>query len=191
MQLPVLLGITFLAVFSCVNDSKEKTPHKETISSVVSEENLIKSANSLNSKKLPEDSNSITKRELLNDFIKPLYSYPKIKSSMAKYGSDGLLYRQGIDIPFNGRLIDENSNGVAILESSFLDGQPHGQQLRRNEQGKVIMEAIFDRGVLTGIKTMWWPNGLVREEEYWDRGSYKGRKVWDESGRLIKEERVE
>jgi len=43
---------------------------------------------------------------------------------------------------------------------------------------------------LTGVKTKWWDDGRVREEEYWENGSYRGRSIWDESGRLVKEERA-
>ncbi|MEK9772562.1 MAG: hypothetical protein VW576_03250 [Opitutae bacterium] len=134
--------------------------------------------------------NAERKNELLADFEKPLQTYPQIRSSMAVYGDDGLLYRKGIDTPFSGRLIDLSREGVALLEVSFLEGQPHGLQARRNEDGSLAMEAIFDHGVLTGIKTRWWPSGLVKEEEYWDDGTYKGRCMWDESGRMVKEERV-
>ena len=138
----------------------------------------------------PAKTNAERKSELLTDFEKPLHSYPQIKSSMASYRDDGLLYRKGIDTPFSGRLVDLSAQGVALLEVSFLDGQPHGQQLRRNEDGSLAMEAIFQHGVLVGIKTAWWPSGLVKEEEYWDEGTYKGRRVWEENGRLVKEERV-
>ena len=130
------------------------------------------------------------KKELLEDFVKPLQSYPLVESSMTKYEKDGLLYREGISTPFSGRLVERNSLGISTLEASFLDGYPHGQQIRRYEDGAISMEAVFDRGVLTGIKTRWWENGKIREEEYWDGGNYRGRKIWDDNGRVIKEERV-
>ena len=31
---------------------------------------------------------------------------------------------------------------------------------------------------------------MIKEEEYWDNGEYQGRRLWDENGRLIKEERT-
>ena len=134
--------------------------------------------------------NESRKKQLLEDFAKPLQSYPLVESSMTKYENDGLLYRKGIPTPFSGRLVERNSLGTSTLEASFLDGHPHGQQVRRHPNGSISMEAVFDRGVLTGIKTRWWKNGQIREEEYWDGGNYRGKKSWDVSGRVIKEERV-
>ena len=130
------------------------------------------------------------KNKLLEDFKKPLSSYPLIDSSMASYKKNGLLYREGIDKPFTGRLIDKNRAGVTVLEVSFLDGQPHGQQIRRNDNGILAMDAFFEHGTLSGTKTQWWPNGLIKEEEYWPNGTYNGRCQWDEDGRLVREERV-
>ena len=138
-----------------------------------------------------EEQKDQLKSKLLKDFDKPLRSYPKIKSSMATYAKDGLLYRKGIVAPFSGRLFDESEDGVILLEVAFLEGKPHGAHIRRNRQNNITMEAFFDHGVLTGVKTKWWSNGLVNEEEYWDEGSYKGKKVWDETGRLLKDERVD
>ena len=132
----------------------------------------------------------LKKKKLLKDFVKPLKSYPLVESSMTKYKDDGLLYRKDIPTPFSGRLVERNSLGISTLEASFLDGYPHGEQIRRYGNGAISMEAIFDRGVLTGIKTRWWENGQIREEEYWDDGNYRGRKSWDDNGRVLKEERV-
>ena len=134
--------------------------------------------------------NESRKKQLLEDFAKPLQSYPLVESSKTKYENDGLLYRKGIPTPFSGRLVERNSLGISTLEASFLDGHPHGQQIRRHPNGSISMEAVFDRGVLTGIKTRWWKNGQIREEEYWDGGNYRGKKSWDDRGRVIKEERV-
>jgi antitoxin component YwqK of YwqJK toxin-antitoxin module len=134
--------------------------------------------------------NKEIKNSILHQFDKPLHSYPKIESSMTEYGKDGLLYRKGVAGPFSGTVVNLDENRVALLEASFLQGQPHGVQLRRNKNGGIIMEALMNRGILTGVKTKWWDNGSVKEEEYWGNGSYKGRSVWDEQGRLVKEVRA-
>ena len=140
----------------------------------------------------PEDSSVkiIIKEKLLEDFEKPLHSYPLLSSLSAVYGKDGLLYRKGINVPFSGRLVDVSDSGIYLLEVSFLEGQPHGQQIRKNEEGITLMEAFFNRGSLVGVKTKWWSSGLIKEEEYWDNGKYRGRRLWDKTGRLIKEERA-
>jgi hypothetical protein len=133
--------------------------------------------------------NKDVSEKILNEFEKPLHTYPLIEHTMAEYGKDGLLYRKGVSGPFSGRMIHSDQAGNSILEASFLDGRPHGRQIRKNEGGLVLMEAWMDRGVLSGVKTKWWENGKVHEKEYWEDGSYQGRSIWDESGRLLRQER--
>jgi len=128
--------------------------------------------------------------KILKDFEKPLHTYPLLKHTMVEYGKDGLLYRKGVDGPFSGRMTHSDQAGNTTLEASFLDGRPHGRQIRKNKDGLVMMEAWMDHGVLSGVKTKWWESGKVHEEEYWENGSYRGRSVWDESGRLLKQERT-
>jgi hypothetical protein len=131
-----------------------------------------------------------TKKEIVEDFPKPVPSYPTIGRDDTETHEGGVLYRKNIDRPFTGRLVEKYHNGSISLEASYLDGLPHGQQLRRFENGKPALEAIFDFGVLSGIKTRWWESGGVREEEYWSEGKFFGRRLWDESGRIIREEMV-
>lgn len=128
--------------------------------------------------------------KLLEGFSKPLSSYPLVEISHTQYGKNGLLYRNGIRVPFSGRLIERNSLGVIIFEASFLNGLPHGRHLRKDGNGRVSMESFFDRGKMTGRKTKWWRNGKKSEVEYWGDGQYSGRKVWDEGGRLLRAEMV-
>jgi antitoxin component YwqK of YwqJK toxin-antitoxin module len=132
--------------------------------------------------------NKYVKEKILKEFDKHLNEYPMLEHTMAIYRQDGLLYPKGATSPFSGRIIHLNETGNSIHEAFFLDGQPHGKQIRKNNEGMVVMEAWMDRGVLSGVKTKWWRNGQVNEEEYWEEGSYRGRSVWDESGRLIKQE---
>jgi antitoxin component YwqK of YwqJK toxin-antitoxin module len=99
-----------------------------------------------------------------------------------------LVYRKGIETPFTGRIIDRFESGEIKMDSSYMEGQPHGMQVRYYDNGQPALEASFDQGRLSGIKSRWWENGLIREEEYWSEGKYRGRRLWDESGRLTKEE---
>lgn len=128
------------------------------------------------------------KEEILADYEKPIVSYPAINSAESRNGEDGLIYRDGIDKPFTGRIIDRFENGDVKMDSSYLNGQPHGLQIRYHENRNPALEATFDNGRLSGVKTRWWENGLIREEEYWSEGNYRGRKLWDEAGRVTKEE---
>jgi hypothetical protein len=128
------------------------------------------------------------KEEILADYEKPLVSFPAISSDESNIGDDGLVYREGIESPFTGRIIDRFEGGEVKMDSSYLNGHPHGIQVRYFDNGKPALEASFDKGRLSGIKSRWWQNGLIREEEYWSEGKYRGRRLWDESGRLTKEE---
>jgi len=160
---------------------------KPSLSVVLSPEQVKERAPGV---QIRERVNKGVSKKILNEFEKPLHTYPLLDHTMVEYGKDGLLYRKGVDGPFSGRMIHMGQGGDSILEASFLDGRPHGAQIRKNKDGRVIMEAWMDRGVLTGVKTKWWDDGRVREEEYWENGSYRGRSIWDESGRLVKEERA-
>ena len=128
--------------------------------------------------------------DILEDFEKPLWTYPSIKSEESFRSAEGVLFRKGIDKPFTGRVVERSPKGEVLLEASYLDGLPHGQQLRRFPDGAPALEAIFDRGVLSGVKTRWWTNGEIREEEYWSDGEFRGRRLWDDQGRLLKEEMI-
>ena len=131
-----------------------------------------------------------TENEIMTDFEKPLRSYPTISSAESKTGKDGLLYRDGLEVPFTGRLIGRFEDGSVSMEASYKDGLPHGPQIRRFPGGSPALEAIFDYGILSGIKTKWWRQGIIREEEYWSEGQYRGRRLWDQEGRLLREEIV-
>jgi antitoxin component YwqK of YwqJK toxin-antitoxin module len=131
-----------------------------------------------------------TEEEIMTDYEKPLRSYPTISRAESKTGKDGLLYRDGLEVPFTGRLIGRFEDGSVSMEASYKDGLPHGQQIRRFPGGSPALEAIFDHGILSGVKTKWWGQGIIREEEYWSEGQYRGRRLWDQEGRLLREEIV-
>ena len=135
-------------------------------------------------------SNDRSEEEIINDFPKPIKTYPLIEKEDVEILNGGILYRKNIDRPFTGRMFEKYADGSIALESSYLDGLPHGQQLRRFENGKPALEAVFDQGVLSGVKTKWWENGKIREEEYWSEGEFFGRRLWDQEGRMIREELV-
>ena len=130
-------------------------------------------------------------KELFEDFERPIDSYPRITEQESIKDVEGIVYRDGIDEPFSGRLIKNYENGQVALSSTYLNGLLHGLQVKFFEDGQRSFEAIFDQGILSGVKTRWWRNGSVREEEYWSNGNYNGRKLWDETGRLIREELLE
>ena len=181
-----ILSLYFL---SCGEDGKKGRVSDSNISEHTLEFSVEQVKEHVPGVQMRERVNKGVSEKILNEFEKPLHTYPLIEHTMAEYGKDGLLYRKGVNGPFSGRMIHSDQAGNSILEASFLDGRPHGRQIRKNEGGLVLMEAWMDRGVLSGVKTKWWENGKVHEEEYWENGSYQGRSVWDESGRLLKQER--
>lgn len=136
------------------------------------------------------DSKDRTEKEIIEDYPKSLRSYPTIRQDETETHENGVLYRKQIERPFTGRVVDTHKDGSVALEAYYLDGLPHGQHLRRFENGNPALEAIFDNGVLSGTKTRWRESGGVKEEEYWSEGKFYGRRLWDESGRIIREEMV-
>lgn len=176
----VSVFLVLILITSCGTDKEKEEPDLKKSQS--GDENKQDQGN------LRFVSNDRNKEQILSDYEKPIVSYPAITSSESSSGEDGLIYRDGIETPFTGRIIDRFENGKVEMDSSYLEGQPHGTQLRYFQNGKPALEATFDNGRLSGIKSRWWESGLIREEEYWSDGNYRGRRLWDESGRLTKEE---
>ena len=87
-------------------------------------------------------------------------------------------------------MVESFDDGSIALETSYYRGLPHGQQVRNFPNGQRALEVNFDQGSIVGTKSRWWPNGLLREEGYWSEQKYLGRRLWDQTGRLIKEEIV-
>lgn len=177
---PAIFLILSSFFFSCSSEQRE-----DTHPSIDPAQDLTKGNEDSSARFITKDRK---KEEILADYDKPLVSYPAISSNESSTGTDGLVYREGIETPFTGRIIDRFESGEIKMDSSYLDGQPHGMQVRYYGNGKPALEASFDNGRLSGIKSRWWENGLIREEEYWSEGKYRGRRLWDESGRLTKEE---
>ena len=73
---------------------------------------------------------------------KPIVSYPAITSAESKLGEGGLVYRDGIETPFTGRIIDRFENGDIQMDSSYLEGQPHGVQVRYYKNGKPALRLL-------------------------------------------------
>lgn len=141
------------------------------------------------------EENSSSRKEifiakLMEDFQKPLHTYPRISNEESFSDSSGIVFRKGIEEPFTGRIVEYHKNGNISLDASYLDGVAHGIQAKYFESGVIALEAIFNKGILEGAKTRWWENGTLREEEYWNEGKYTGRKLWDNNGRLLREELV-
>jgi antitoxin component YwqK of YwqJK toxin-antitoxin module len=130
-------------------------------------------------------------KRILSDYEKPLQSYPQIWQDEAIIQKNGRLYRENItDEPFTGSVVESFEDGSISLQTSYYRGVPHGQQIRNFPNGQKALEVNFDQGVIVGTKSRWWPNGMIREEGYWSEGKYLGRRLWDQTGRLAKEEMV-
>jgi antitoxin component YwqK of YwqJK toxin-antitoxin module len=177
---PLLLVSLLLSSFYSCSDNQTKSTH---LIDEISEDNV-----SLEPKLIHSSASERKIKELFEDFERPIDSYPRITEQESIKDIEGIVYRDGIQEPFSGRLIKNHDNGQVALSSTYLNGLLHGLQVKFFEDGQRSLEAIFDKGILSGVKTRWWRNGLVREEEYWDDGKYNGRKLWDETGRLIREE---
>ena len=130
-------------------------------------------------------------KNIFSDYEKPLQNYPQIWQDEAVIQKNGRLYRENItDEPFTGTVVESFEDGSISLQTSYYRGLPHGQQIRNYPDGKRALEVNFDQGVIVGTKSRWWPNGVLREEGYWSEEKYLGRRLWDQTGRLIKEEIV-
>ena len=180
------LLVLFFTCFSGCSDSKNLDVKKDSNEQEIDS----KDGNLSSPKKLSFESRDRTVEKILVDYEKPIESYPRISSKESRTDQSGVVYRDGINEPFTGRIIDYFADGKLKQESTYLNGQHHGLHIKYFENGNRSFEATFDNGTLSGITSRWWPNGLKRQEEFWSEGKFYGRKLWDESGRLLKEERV-
>jgi hypothetical protein len=129
--------------------------------------------------------------EIMRDFGQPISTLPVMDSNQSVLGQDGKVYFPGGEgVLFTGKLRELYPDGRPAFESSYLEGVPHGNQLRWHESGHLALESLFEDGRLVGVKTRWWPDGRKREEEYWSNGRFRGRRLWDSLGRLTREELV-
>lgn len=129
--------------------------------------------------------------EIMRDFGQPLSSLPVLDANRSVTGQDGKIYFPGEKgTLFTGKLRELYPDGRPAFESSYLEGVPHGNQLRWHESGHLALESLFENGRLVGMKTRWWSDGRKREEEYWSDGRFRGRRLWDSDGRLTREELV-
>ena len=127
--------------------------------------------------------------EIMRDFGQPISTLPVMDSNQSVLGQDGKVYfPDGEGGLFTGKLRELYPDGRPAFESSYLEGVPHGNQLRWHESGHLALESLFEHGRLVGVKTRWWPDGRKREEEYWGDGRFRGRRLWDSMGRLTREE---
>ena len=136
-------------------------------------------------------SNDRKLEEIMEDFTGTIETYPTVDQGETMMKKNGRLYRRGVeDEPFTGTVIEAFPDGSLSLVTTFYQGKPHGFQKRSFPDGLMASEIFFDKGILSGTKSKWWKSGHVREEEYWSDGKFRGRRLWDEAGRLIREEIV-
>jgi hypothetical protein len=129
--------------------------------------------------------------EIMEDFAGSIETFPMVDQGETIMKKNGRLYRRGVeDDPFTGTVVEAFPDGSLSLITTFYQGKPHGFQKRSFPDGAMASEIFFDKGILSGTKSKWWKSGHVREEEYWSDGKFRGRRLWDETGRLIREEIV-
>ena len=129
--------------------------------------------------------------EIMEDFAGSIDTFPTVDQGETTMKKNGRLYRRGLeDEPFTGTVVESFPDGSLSLSTTFYQGKPHGFQKRSFPGGVMASEIFFDKGILSGTKSKWWKSGHIREEEYWDGGKFRGRRLWDEAGRLIREEIV-
>ena len=93
----LLLGL----IYSCSDNQITSTDLKNEIS----EDNV-----SLESEKSQSSADERKIKELLKDFERPIDSYPRITEQESIKDIKGIVYRDGIDEPFSGRLIKNYDN---------------------------------------------------------------------------------
>jgi hypothetical protein len=190
VNLTRMLGFVFvLALMACGSDEPEEAKPVSTDPSTNSAISRDPIPNAPDLTHIPGSDRDAS--EIMRDFGQPLSTLPVLDSNQSVLGPDGKVYYPGDDGSlFTGKLRELYPDGRPAFESSYLEGVPHGNQLRWHESGHLALESLFEDGRLVGMKTRWWPDGRKREEEYWSDGRFRGRRLWDSDGRLTREELV-
>ena len=139
----------------------------------------------------PVEVDDRTAADIMMAFHRPAGDLPVLETNQTRLGGDGLLYIGEVEgAPYTGKVRELFADGRPSFESTYLNGNLHGRQLRWHENGYLAVDALFEEGRIVGVKRRWWPDGRKREEEYWSNGRFRGRRLWDEDGQLMREELV-
>ncbi len=139
----------------------------------------------------PVEVDDRTAADIMMAFHRPAGDLPVLETNQTRLGGDGLLYIGEVEgAPYTGKVRELFADGRPSFESTYLNGNLHGRQLRWHENGYLAVDALFEKGRIVGVKRRWWPDGRKREEEYWSNGRFRGRRLWDEDGQLMREELV-
>ncbi len=80
--------------------------------------------------------------------------------------------------PFTGLAVEYWPNGKKKVEVDYLDGKPHGREIRWYENGRKKSEIECREGVAHGKAVSWYGNGRKESEAQWDDGKRQGRSAW-------------
>lgn len=100
---------------------------------------------------------------------------------------DGLVFRSGGQVPFEGILVENWSAARRKAEVPVRRGKVHGVTRGWYENGAREVEEPFRGGVSHGWRTRWHPNGRIKSQVWIQHGTLCGSfREWHPNGRLAR-----
>ncbi|UQV47774.1 hypothetical protein KIV45_13680 [Janthinobacterium lividum] len=93
--------------------------------------------------------------------------------------------------PFSGVAFENDSNGILITETSFIDGQKSGISRQWSAASRLILEEWFALNALHGTAREWHDNGARKSDGHYELGICIQEQVWDAQGTLLKDYRID
>ncbi|PHV27789.1 hypothetical protein CSQ93_12610 [Janthinobacterium sp. BJB426] len=94
-------------------------------------------------------------------------------------------------IPFSGIAFENDTDGVLITETSFIDGQKNGISRQWSVASRLIREEWFALNALHGPAHEWHDNGARKSDGRYELGICILEQVWDAQGTLLKDYRID
>ena len=107
----LLVSLLLSLLYSC-SDNQTKSTH---LIDEISEDNV-----SLEPKLIHSSASERKIKELFEDFERPIDSYPRITEQESIKDIEGIVYRNGIQELFSGRLIKNHDNNGKLLSQAHI-----------------------------------------------------------------------
>ena len=177
-------GISFSSSSPKVGDQVEMGPKKRIESAKVTKiENAPQTA--VNS--------STEKQQKLKGEVKPEEPLAETKPELEGVNGDeleereGIMYLNGSDTPYTGKVFNLYENGQKISEENYKDGKLDGLWLMLHDNGQKWSEGNYKDGKLDGLWVRWHENGQKKGEATFkdDKHVEGSGKWWNSKGEPV------
>jgi antitoxin component YwqK of YwqJK toxin-antitoxin module len=98
---------------------------------------------------------------------------------------EGIMYLNGSDTPYTGKVFRLYKNGQKSGEINYKDGKQDGLETDWEKNGQKTIEKNWKDGKPDGLWLRWHDNGQKNEEVNWKDGKLISRKYWNSKGEPV------